>query len=390
MKILILSSFFPYPLFSGGQVRLYNILRNLGKKHEITLVCEIRRKEDLKYLSHISKFCQKVKTVVRGKQWSIKNILRAGFTVYPFLLAGHTNSKLQEILKEELLTEKYDLLAVETFYVMQNLPKTTIPIILTEYNIEYQVYEAWVKSFWFFLLKPLLYLDILKIKYWEKRFWRKADLVITVSHQDKQTIEEATKKTVEVVPNGVDCDYFAEISKKESKTPTVAFVGSFRWVQNKDAVSYLLNNLWPEIKKNVTNVKLRIVGNRARMYINSITDGQIEIEDNVSDIRKVYSEATVLLAPLRIGGGTKFKILESMASGLPVVTTPMGVEGLGSNTNGIMIGNDDDELIAKVIELLKNSQKREEISQKEKEFVRRNFDWGDISAKLESVYKSLI
>ncbi|MBI3384768.1 glycosyltransferase family 4 protein [Candidatus Gottesmanbacteria bacterium] len=387
MKILVLSSFFPYPLFSGGQVRLYNILTNLSKKHEITLVCEIRRNEDLKNLSKIKKYCKRVKTAVRARQWSIKNILKTGFSFYPFLLTGHTNTKLQEILKEELAKENYDLVDVETFYVMQNLPKTKVPVILTEYNIEYQVYEAWVKSFWLFLLKPLFYLDILKMKYWEKRFWKKADKVITVSYTDRQTVEKVTGKTVEVVPNGVDFKYFSRIPKVEPKTKTVAFVGSFRWLQNKDAVKYLLANLWPEIKKNIAGVKLLIVGNRAHKYLGELIDPQIEVADSVSDIRKVYSRSTLLLAPLQIGGGTKFKILESMASGLPIVTTPMGIEGL-SSTNGILIGKTDEELIAHVEYLLKNENVRKEISQKEKEFVKNNFDWKEISAKLEKIYEN--
>src|SRR3989344_5686544 len=124
MKILIVSSFLPYPLFSGGHIRLYNLIRELSVNNEITLVCEKRNNQTEKDIIEVEKICKKVITVNRKKQWSFKNITKSFFSFNSFLVTGHTNKKMQQVIKEELESNKFDLIHIETFYVMQNLPKT--------------------------------------------------------------------------------------------------------------------------------------------------------------------------------------------------------------------------------------------------------------------------
>ncbi len=388
MKILLVASYFPFPLYSGGQVRLFNLLKNLGKKHQITLVCEVRQTPQEEDYSLFKKYCENIYIVIRPKQWTLNNILRTGFSFLPFLLVGHKNREMTNIVARELKNGQYDLVHVETFYVMHNLPKDiSIPVVLTEHNVEWKIYKNWVDGFWGILARPLLYLDVLKMKFWEQHFWQKADKVVAVSDVDQKEIAKEINKKVELVPNGVDCDYFSEVEKKEPKNPTIVFVGSFKWLQNRDAVFYLLKKVWPKIKEKVKNVQLLIIGNQALKYFDNSQE-RVHVEEGVIDIRKVYSESTIILAPIRIGGGTKFKILESMASGLPIVTTHKGVEGLGPDTNGIMVGNSENELADYCIELLNDKEKRNRISAKEKDFVRINFDWQDISQKLERVYEN--
>src|SRR3989344_5785110 len=140
MKILLISSFLPYPLLSGGNVRLYNLLKYLSVDHEITLVCEKRDYQKESDIKRVSEVCEKVITTPRKKQWSLGNILKTAISSNPFLLVGHESPEMKEILEKLLLEEKFDLIHVETFYVMQNLPKTEIPIVLAEHNIEYLIY----------------------------------------------------------------------------------------------------------------------------------------------------------------------------------------------------------------------------------------------------------
>lgn len=96
MKILVISSYLPYPLFSGGHVRLYNLMRELSRNHEITLVCEKRPFQKKEDLDEVKKICKEVITVDRGKQWSISNVLKAGFSKNSFLVTGHTSLELQK------------------------------------------------------------------------------------------------------------------------------------------------------------------------------------------------------------------------------------------------------------------------------------------------------
>jgi hypothetical protein len=135
MKILLVSSFLPYPLFSGGHIRLYNIIKGLSKNHDITLVCEKRDYQTKEDIKEVGKFCKKVIAVDRKKQWTFSNIFKAGISLSPFLIVGHTNELLKQAIIQLLNNENFDLIHVETFYVYQNIPETQLPIVLIEHNV---------------------------------------------------------------------------------------------------------------------------------------------------------------------------------------------------------------------------------------------------------------
>lgn len=389
MKILLVSSFFPYPLYSGGQVRLFNLIKKLGALHEITLVAECRKDPDANDYKTVKKYCRKIVTVHRKKQWSIRNILTSAVSPFPFLMVGHSSRDFRNIIKNELQEDKYDLIHVETFYVMQNLPKTDIPVVLVEHNIEYQVYTRWIRKIILLPLRPLLSFDVFKMKLWEKRFWRRAEQVVVVSDADRREVEKAVNKQVEIVANGVDCDYFSSKTKDEQIRSTVLFVGSFRWIQNLDACHFLLKRIWPEIIKLMPEAKLLIVGNEASKKIKNNSQLGVTVVDKVNDIRQIYHQATLMLAPVRIGGGTKFKILESMASCLAVVTTPLGAEGIESEDK-MCVGKNTNELVELTVDLLKDSAKRRKYEKNAYTYIKEKFDWQDIAVELERVYRKAV
>lgn len=212
MKILLVSSFLPYPLFSGGHIRLFNIIKHLSKKHEIYLVCEKRDYQNASDMESVKKFCQEVVTVNRKTQWSLINIVKTGFSMMPFLLVGHNNQDMKKKIKFLLQNNKFDLIHVETFYVMQNLPEVEIPIVLAEHNVEYLVYRRFVDKA-FFPIRPILYIDVLKLKYWEEKYWRKATKLVGVSEVDKKVMSK-TGRDVSIVPNGADTKKFKVKSSK--------------------------------------------------------------------------------------------------------------------------------------------------------------------------------
>jgi hypothetical protein len=111
----MVSSYLPYPLYSGGHVRLYNLIKNLAEKHDITLICEKRDNQSEEEIKAVEAICKKVITVKRQKQWSVENILKTGFSMDPFLIIGHTNAQMQLAIRDELVRENYELIHVETF-----------------------------------------------------------------------------------------------------------------------------------------------------------------------------------------------------------------------------------------------------------------------------------
>ena len=397
MKILMLTPYLPYPPSSGGQVRSYNLIKNLAKDHQITLFSLIKDNNELKYIKELEKFCRKVKVFKRpGEPWTLRNILRTGFGLYPFLVIRNLVPKEKEAVEKELNQNDYDLIHAETFYVMPHIPKTKVPILLVEQTIEYQVYQHYVQSKSFWLLKQLLNIDVAKIRFWETKFWQKANKVVAVSESDKKKMQSLVKGLdVDVVPNGAGEDLVSlwQKNKKIDKI-IVLFQANFLWLQNTEAAIDLVKNIFPLIKKKLPQAVCRIVGQEAYKKLASIKGKSIEIidlsNDDIEGVKKAYHQATVFLAPLKGPGGTRLKILGAMAAGVPVVTTPVGIEGIDAKDGvQVLVRQSEKELAEAVVELIKNKKLYQKISQAARILIEKTYTYKAIAAVLDRIYRQV-
>jgi len=389
----MITPYLPYPLVSGGQIRTYNLLKNLSKKHGITLAAFIRNDDEKKYIKDLSPYCHKIIFFKRRKAFSPINILLAGITPYPFLVSIYFDYKVKKEIRNELKTGGYDLIHAETFYVMPNIPQTKVPIFLVEQVIEYLVYQRFVKGlpFWALPIKLLLTLDVFKIKWWEKYYWRRAKRLAAMSEEDRDFIQSHTKNLkVDVVANGVDIGYFDKTKKQKSKKRTILFVGQFKWLPNRDATIFLVKEIWPMIKSNISNVRLWIVGRNPPKEILDFASGDIKVDGDVEDIRLAYGASDVLLAPIRNGRGTKYKILEAMATKTPIVGTKLAIEGLAIREGKeAFVAESANSLAQKTIKILKNQILGKKLAEAAYRLVKSRYNWQIISDKLDKLYKEV-
>lgn len=394
MKILMLTPYLPYPLLSGGQIRTYNLLKKLADKHEITLFALIKNDQKRRHIPHLEKFCKKVKVFKRSeKPFTVKNIVKTAFSSYPFLVMRNHVPEVIEAVKTELATEQYDLIHAETFYMMPHLPQTKIPIILVEQTIEYLGYESYAKKRWR-PLRWLLNFDVAKIKHWEKFYWQLADKLVVMSDEDQAYIQQFVDRPdkVVVISNGVDTKWFKQKPQKLPSKPTILYVGTFKWLPNIEAVSFLVEKIWPQIKQTLPDAQLKIVGNAPTKEIKAYgaQDDSIEVTGRVEDIRDAFKQAHVLLAPVFSGKGTRYKILEAMASGTPIVATPTAVEGLKlSHGQQVLVGQDAQSLANLTLKVLNDPVLWKQLSQAGQAFVEQYYDWNLISQKLDKLYQSI-
>lgn len=387
----MLVPFLPIDQMSGGQTRWYHMIKNLSKMNEITLMSLIKDDWEKKYIPEIEKYCSKVYVFKRPKSpWTIRNLFLTLISFNPLVVIRNFSMEERSAIKKELSTNEYDLIHAETFYVMPHIPKTKIPIILVEPTIEYSVYQHYVDHEVPSIFKFIYQFDILKLKFWEKFYWRRASRLFAVSDEDKVVMQkELPNREIGVIPNGVDLDFFNAKHVAKKFPPRILYHGNYKWMQNVEAVNLLVHEVWPEIKSKVKNVKLWISGRNVPPEIieYSKIDNDIEISESIEDNRDIYKASAVLVTPIRGPGGTRLKVLEALASGLPVVSTPVGVAGLNL-TPGVhaLVSPKMKDLSSYVVKLLNDQKLSVKISKSGKIFVKENFDWRTIVDKLNKVY----
>lgn len=392
----MLTPYVPYPPSSGGQVRTYNLLKYLSKNNEITLVCLYKNNQEKEYLNKLKPYCKSIYFCQRSPNpWTLSNIFKSVFSLKPFLIVRNYSYEAEIILKDILEKQKFDIIHAETFYIMPHLPKTSIPIFLLEQTIEYQVYQHFVNSLPFFV-KPFFSLDILKLKIWEKDYWKKALMVGAVSNNDKKIIQRLDSEIKPVIiPNGAGEDMITQkLLPKNLNRPQILFLGNFFWLQNTEAANYLINKIVPLARISLPDLKFVIAGQNAANKIGVSKDNNLEIIDIGSDqnelVKQIYQQATIFIAPIFGPGGTRLKILAAMASGIPVISTKTGVTGLTvKNDQDVLIANTPDEFIKSIEKIIKNKKLYEKIRTNAYSLIKKKYNWQSIAQKLESVYYNI-
>lgn len=396
MKILMLTPYLPYPPASGGQIRTLNLLKYLSKHHEITLIALYKHTKEKEYSSHLREYCNDIYLCKRAeKPWQLDNILTSVFSMLPFLIVRNYSVEARKTIEHLLKTREFDVIHAETFYIMPHIPVTKIPILLVEQTIEYKVYQHFISRLpW--PVRLALSVDILKLRYWEKYYWQKATVVASVSQADEELIKkEAPRIAPVIIPNGAGDEMFVnELKDKDLNNPSLLFVGNFYWLQNTEAATYLIEKIFSHLKKAIPSIRLIIAGQNAKNKMQATSDTQVEIvdipQDSTEMVKKLYQEATVFIAPIFGPGGTRLKILAAMASGLPVVSTQTGVEGLGvKNNEHVLIANDPNEFVKQTVHLLKSPELYSKMRSNAHTLANKKYSWQAIATELESVYRQI-
>lgn len=397
MKILMVVPLLPNIQMSGGQTRWFNIIRHLSKYHDLTLVSFIKDESEEKYVKDLEQYCKKIMIFKRPRSpWTIRNLFLAAFSFYPLLVIRNWSPSAKKAIKDEVEKGNYDVIHAEAFYVMPHLPETPIvPTILVEQTIEYLVYKHYVDNEVPWFLKPIYLYDIMKLRYWEQHYWKKADQLVAVSDEDRKIMKKHHPDIlIDIIPNGVDWNHYAKYKTNKKIPPRVMYgVTNFEWLQNIEAVDILIEQVWPLISKKYKDAKLWIVGRKIPQRIANLAKlrTDIEITESIPDARDAYSSATVMVTPIKGSGGTRLKILEAMAAGLPIVSSSIGVAGLQvKHGKHVLVSDSTDGLAKETIRLLSDKKLYGQIKKNGQKYVKENYDWEAIVKLHDEIYEKVI
>lgn len=403
MKILFLSQIVPYPPHGGVLQRGYNILREIGKNFEVHLLAflhpDILPSQALieESRQELGKFCTNIEYF---HLWPKKSLFHKYFAFClglfskkPFSVLAHRSKLFQQRLAEILATGEIHIIHFDTIALAQYYnKKMSCPAVMTHHNIESRLMARRSKVEKNTLNKLYLHLQAKRLEQYEMTQSPKFDVNIMMSEIDAGALKQQVPSVItSVIPNGVDTKYFHP--RPGHETPAVIYTGGMNMYANKDAVLYFLEKIWPLVKLKRPDATFFAVGQDPPTEIKNISlkDQSIQVTGYVDDIRPYVSKSAVYIVPLRVGGGTRLKVLDAMAMGKAIVSTSIGCEGIeitpGKN---ILLGDDPVMFAEKTIHLLQNSEKREYFGKAARKLVEEKYSWEIIGKKLQESYKKVV
>jgi glycosyltransferase involved in cell wall biosynthesis len=391
MNIVFVTYDIPYPLDAGGKLRAFHLMRQTAKEHRVYCLCFYREKNQLHNLSFLS-FCEDVIPVKRKSLYSFSNL--AGIIQRPFAVNLYESKQMEDQLERISKKTHADIVQFESFYTGRFMrdDRAYKQIFGTE-NIEWQVYEDYASTQKNVLVKKLFLKEVHRLKKVENEMYKKPDALFVVSKDNQKYIQSFSDKKIFVIPNGISIQNPILKLKKTGKR-NVLFIGNFSYIQNKDAIHWILEEMIQIWDKNwmLTIVGKHMPSDLKTKLFSSAEKYAIEIalHDSVSTIEDEYKNADIVFAPLRIGSGTKFKVLEALSFGIPVVATDKAVEGTDlRNNNHLLIGNTASELVFQLKVFFTDEKLKVTLTKKGCEFVKKNYSWDIIGEDLLKAYENI-
>ena len=381
MNILVIDEQFPYPLTNGKSIRTFNLLRFLAGKHSISyLAYGTSDSEAVRKIEQLGIKCFPVGPAdlpKNGLRFYFR-LFRNLFSLLPYVVTSHYTSRFQNRLDQLTSSMHFDLIICEwTPYAIYLKRLNHSKSIIVAHNIETDIWQRYEENETNFLKRAYISVQKFKMNRYEQKCFQWANGATAVTNNDaRQILTCHVDYPVQVVSNGVDLDYFHPNSEKVTQSQLV-FTGSMDWRPNQDAVQYFIKNIFPRAREKCPDLKFTVVGRdppKEIWNLDKITG--VTIAGTVDDIRPYIAQAALYIVPLRIGGGSRLKILEAMAMEKPVLSTSIGAEGLDVRSGKDIFIADSPQIFAeKIITCLANKELLARVARQGRKLVMKKYGW---------------
>ena len=388
MRILWVKCDFLHPTTRGGQIRTLEIVKRLHARHEVHyLAYDSDNPEGLKRSAEYCTRAYPVRLEVPPRRsLAFAAQLAANlFSSMPLSLSRYCSAAMQKQIVALLQETQFDSVVCDFLSPAPNFPSLG-QCVLFQHNVETMIWRRHAQNAPDPLRKFYFKAQAERMFRWERRMCREAAEIIAVSPQDAALMREMFGVgEVAAIPTGVDLDFFRRPADVQPKADLV-FLGSMDWLPNIDGVEYFVREILPLIRKCLPECRLAVVGRTPSAAIRALAERNpgIQVTGTVADVRPWLWGSKVSIVPLRIGGGTRLKIYESMAAGTPTVSTSIGAEGLDvSHPANIRLADTPAGFAEQCIELLEDARERERLAAEALALVTAHFSWDVVTTEFE-------
>ncbi|HZP17310.1 MAG TPA: glycosyltransferase family 4 protein [Terriglobales bacterium] len=393
MKILWVKANKLLPVHSGGDIRSYNIARHMARQHSLTFLSYYDGERDPDYERELAgKFTGAVSISTGKEQPSavarVLDYVRHLPSSRPYAVERFASPEVRSRLSEWFAQRAFDVAICDFLDAAVNFPgDLPIPTVLFQHNVESEIWRRHAETEANPVKRRAYAIEFRKMLRYESSMVRKFHHVIAVSEHDRSLMEEWVEGArITVVPTGVDLEQYRPDFSRKPAARVVMFVGAMDWEPNVDAMEYFCREIWPSVVANAPGAVLRIVGRNPGERVRRLASASVQVTGRVPSVLEHLREASLVVVPLRIGGGTRLKILESLALGTPVVSTSKGAEGLDANDGEHILIADRPEVFAKsVLNLLQTPELHDRLAGQGKAIIQEKYDTSVIGKKLDSL-----
>jgi polysaccharide biosynthesis protein PslH len=399
VKILFLTPRFPYPLDGGTNLRNFRLIQSAAQEHVIDLLSFVDRPLRPENLESVRAVCRRVELRAAPRHERARRLAVALGSPLPDMAFRRWSPRFVAALRALLKEERYDLVDVEGIEMARYLPLCRgARRVFGEHNVEHLLQERAhaVERADRRRLPLALYskLQACKLARFERAACRAADRVVAVSPEDARALARLEPRgRYAVVPNAIDPDAYPFPRPSRGgpdDRPGLLFTGTFDFRPNADAAAWLLDEVLPRVRGHHPDVRAWIVGRAPPRTLVAHTwrDTAVAVTGAVPSLTPYWDRATVYALPMRIGGGVRFKALEAMAAGVPIVSTRLGMEGIAAEPGEHYLAADDaPSFTTAVVRLLDDAALRERLAERARRLVQERYDWRAVAPALLSVYR---
>jgi polysaccharide biosynthesis protein PslH len=383
------------PVDTGGKIRSYNILRQLARVHDVTLLSYYGGSRDTTYEEQIKREFPNTQTIhtaaLDGNAFaqSLDYLYRV-FQPAPFAVSKYTHPAVKRQVTAWIDEKKFDVAVCDFLSATLNFPETlSTPSVLFQHNVESALWERMAMTESHPVKRIAYRLEANKMSRYEPQALRKFRHIIAVSDHDRaQMLRLSPDCNIQVVPTGVDTEKYTVAPPSKADSPRIVFTGSMDWEPNVDCVTYFCREIFPQILSQFPSATFQIVGRNPHPQVRQLASASVEVTGTVPSVAEYLRNATIVVVPLRIGGGTRLKIFEAMAMGKAVVSTSIGAEGLEVQGGRDLILADDAGTFADVITLLLTNHDLRRKYEMAAAFLAARHDWSNIARQFAEVLQN--